>query len=106
MAKYMVESGDVLAFLGQSIPQAAVDAHVSQVGSMVQEYTRGQGFDEKGVPVEGIRQVIISATARSVANPSHVVNQRAGTQSWTPGQFQGFTLPELKVLNRYRKLAG
>lgn len=106
MPKFMVEPADVLAFIGDSIPATAVQAHIAQVGAMIQEYTRGQGFDDKGTPVEGIRQVIISAAARSVANPTHVVNQRAGTQSWTPGQFQGFTLPELKVLNRYRKLAG
>lgn len=106
MPKYMVEAADVLAFIGQAVPAASVEAHVAQVGAMVQEYTRGQGFDKENVPVEGIRQVIISATARSVANPTHVVNQRAGTQSWTPGQFQGFTLPELRVLNRYRQLAG
>lgn len=99
-----VAPAEVLAFIGRALPDAAVQAHISSVTAMVEAYTRGEGFNLQG-PAKDLRQVIVSACARSVANPTHMVNQRAGTQSYTPGQFTGFTLPELKVLNRYRKLA-
>lgn len=102
---YDVTAEEVLAFIGQGLPEAMVNAHIISVAAMVREYTRDQGF-AGGHADPALQQVIISATARSVANPTHLVNQRAGTQSWTPGQFSGFTLPELKTLNRYRKLAG
>lgn len=96
---------DVLAFTGETFPEAQVNAHIGSVSMLVYSYTRGRGFTEAG-PSEDIRQVIISATARSIGNPTHYVNKKIGTMSHTPGHFEGFTLPEIRVLNRYRIMAG
>lgn len=106
-----VSAADVLAFLGKNAgglsgPPAEdqINAHIGSVAMMVYSYTRGRGFTEEG-PRPDIRQVIISATARSVDNPTHMIKATVGQVAYTPGQFEGFTLPELKVLNGYRVMS-
>lgn len=100
-------AADVLAFAG--IPQtpelmATTAEHAESVRLQVRAYTRRGGFDaDTGEPVEDVRAVIVSATARSVSNPTGHTRIALGTASFTPGVYAGWTLPELAILNSYRK---
>ena len=72
---------------------------------MVKAYVRGTGEDWE--PNEELEAVIVTASARMVANPSqlpHHLTTGPFTQSLR-GAFAGFTLAELFVLNRYRRRA-
>lgn len=98
---------DVTAFLGRSgdaATEARADAHLPIVAEMVRAYTRDKGFTAD-VPGDDLAAVIISATARLVANPEHTVEQTTGPFSIRHGVFNGWTLPELAILHRYRKRA-
>ena len=98
---------DVVAFLGRSgdaTASALAQTHLPMVTEMVRAYTRDRGFVD-GVPGDDIAAVIVSATARSVANPEHTISQETGPFSIRQGIFQGWTLPELAILHRYRKRA-
>lgn len=74
--------------------------------AFVKAHTRGAGFDSDGNPVNELRAVIVSACARSLAKPDAVQNETTGPFSvqYEPTT-KGFTLPELAVLNRYRRRA-
>ena len=81
---------------------------VPLITSIVKSYTRGRGFDEDGEPNAEIAAVITTASARLFANP------RQANEAKTTGPFMldrrsrgfdGWTLAELFVLNRYRKQA-
>ena len=63
-------------------------------------YTRGAGFSA-GVPNDQIAAVIVSATARMMANPQQIAYDVGGVSM--RGGFQGFNLAERIVLNRFRK---
>lgn len=100
---------DVAAFLGRPGDTATGElatAHLPAVTAMVKAYTRDRGFDPiTGEPGDDIAAVIISSTARAVANPEHNVSVDMGTFSIRHGIFQGWTLPELAILHRYRRRA-
>ena len=72
------------------------------ITAMVAAYTRGRGFD-LGVPSDDLAAVITTASARMVANPEQLPT-RVGSVEVRAG-FQGFSLAETFVLNRYRKRA-
>lgn len=72
------------------------------VTAMAREYTRGRGFTVDGY-TEGIRAVIVTATARLMGNPEQV-DHGLGSD-WTRGSFSGWTLAEQYVLNGYRRRA-
>lgn len=95
---------DVAAFLGQGDNSELVSLagkHLAIVTAMARAYTRNRGFPDNR-PVEDIAAVIITATARLVANPEQL-DIRAGEVS-VKGSFTGWTLAESFVLNRYRKM--
>lgn len=106
---------DVAQFLGRPDDQRLIDMasmHVVQVSAMARSYTRGAGFDMKvdgetvsARPNDEIAAVIIMATARLVVNPAQVTSEEADGYR-TSGSFQGFTLTERLVLDRYRRMAG
>lgn len=102
-----VEAEQVAAFLGNP-EDAAILATASQaipiVTTMVKAYVRGGEYWEANDELEA---VIVTASARMVSNPSGLSHdETAGpfTRS-IRGAFQGWTLAELFVLNRYRKRA-
>lgn len=98
---------DVAAFLGRTGDAATEDraaAQIPVVAAMVEAYVRGNGFTD-GDPSADLGAVIVSATSRLVANPEHTVEQSAGPFSIRHGVFNGWTLPELAILHRYRKRA-
>ncbi|GAA4889527.1 hypothetical protein GCM10025789_02430 [Tessaracoccus lubricantis] len=96
---------DVAALMGQpDNPDlvAVIDKALTTINAMVSAYTRGNGFTG-GVPNRELRAVIRTATARLTANPEQVASTVGGV---TVGAgFNGWSLAELAVLNRYRKRA-
>lgn len=95
-----VNPDDVTALLDST---TAAEKAVPVLTSMAKAYTRGRGF-AGDVPNAEIAAVITTAAARFASNPSQlsraqtigpfVEDVRAG--------FQGWTLAEQIVLNRYR----
>lgn len=96
----------VTAFLGQSALDTRFQAQATEViatiAHMVHEYTRGRGFVE-GVPSDGIKRVIVSASARLLANPEQIQFQTGIVV--LRGAFDGWTSLEKTILNSYRKVA-
>ena len=100
-----VDGQDVADFLGQGTDTALVALAgevVPVITAMVSAYTRGRGFD-LGEPSDDLAAVITTASARMVANPEQLPT-RVGSVEIRAG-FQGFSLAETFVLNRYRKRA-
>lgn len=98
----MVTGQDVADFLGQGDDTelvALAGQSVTIITAMARAYTRGNGFGT-GTLEDDLAAVITTATARLVANPEQLRVTVGGVQ--TDG-FQGWTLPELFVLNRYRR---
>ena len=91
----------VAAFLGRGDdPQtvAAARETLPIVTALARSYTRDRGF--VGVePMEDLAAVLTTATARLMANPEQL-QTRVGEVS--VAGWQGWTLAELFVLNRYR----
>ncbi len=52
-----------------------------------------------------IALVVVASTARLVGNPEHTIERSVGAFSEKAAIFNGWTLPELAVLHRYRKRA-
>lgn len=88
---------DVLAQAGKSLEMAE---------AMVGAYCRGR-HQRGGVYRPGVQTVIDAVAARILANPEQIdQREQIGPYSFYRGVgFQGFTLVELAVLNRYRKRA-
>lgn len=76
--------------------------HIEVLTQMCLAYTRGAGFSN-GAPNDQIAAVIVSATARMIANPQQIAYDVGGVS--IRGGFQGFNLAERIVLNRFRKTA-
>ena len=96
---------DVAALMGQPDDPdlvAVIDKALETINAMVSAYTRGNGFTG-GVPNPELRAVIRTATARLTANPEQVGSTVGGVT--TRAGFNGWSLAELAVLNRYRKRA-
>jgi hypothetical protein len=96
---------DVAAFLGQGTDTTLValaEESVAVITAMVQSYTRGRGFDA-GDPNDELAAVITTASARMVANPEQIPTTVGSVD--IRGGFNGFSLAETFVLNRYRKRA-
>lgn len=81
--------------------------HLMTVRAFVWGYTRGRGFIERDIanPVSNLEAVIVSACTRLTANPEQVTYYTAGDYSERGSVLTGFTLPELAVLNNYRRRA-
>lgn len=83
---------------------ALATAHVPIVTAYVNAYTRGRGFDQFG-PRPDVEHVIVAASARLVVNPEQAKRVQVGDYSEQAATLEGFTLPELAVLHRYRRRA-
>lgn len=102
----MPDADDVLAFLGRpddTTLTGVVENAIPIITVMVKAYTRGNGFTE-GEPDADLESVIISASARMASNPTGLAHdETAGPFSRSiRGAFNGWTLGEMAVLNRYR----
>lgn len=101
----MVDGQQVADFLGQGDnPQlvALAGEAVPVITAMARAYTRDGGFDGP-LPNEEIEAVIVTASARLVANPEQIRQTIGGVQQLDG--FTGWSLAETFVLNRYRKKA-
>lgn len=97
----MTIAEDVAALLDS--PPASVPAAVAQITVMAKAYTRGRGF--KGLtPNAELAAVITTAAARLAANGSGTMYRLKidDVETEYRSSFQGWTLAELAVLNRYR----
>ena len=95
---------DLLTFLGWSASSrnvALAAEHVAHVTELAEAYTRGKGFEGERVDA-AIARVIVGAAARSVSNPANAFRLGASTVTATPARFEGWTLAEQTVLNRWR----
>lgn len=99
-------ASDLGAFVGRELSADQATAVIQVVTGMASAYTRGQGFTA-GEPNSDIRAVILSASARLLADTSQIT---AETQmgpfsaSYRAG-FDGWSTAELYTLNRYRERA-
>lgn len=101
-----VSGQDVADFLGQGDDDTVIalaGQHLTIITAMAQAYTRGNGFDDLGEPKDDVAAVLVTATARLMGNPDQT-NYRVGNISYQ-SHFQGWTLAETFVLNRYRRTA-
>ncbi|MGO2166668.1 hypothetical protein [Corynebacterium casei] len=101
----IVEPQDVAKFLGRGDDTeliALAQEHLPIVTAFIEAYTRGRGF-AGGEPDGPLRAVIITAAARLVPNPEQMKRYQTGDYAETPAILDGFTLPELAILHRYRK---
>ncbi|MFV2143217.1 hypothetical protein [Isoptericola sp. G70] len=96
----------VADYLGQGDDSGLVTlagVHLPIVTAFIRAYTRGNGFDESGIPGPDIEAVITSATARLTVNPEQTKRMQIDDYSETPATLNGFTLPELAILHLYRR---
>ena len=103
----MVDPDQVAAFLGKPDDAATIataEQAIPIVTTMLRAYVRGGAGWESNDELDA---VIVTASARMVSNPSQLDEATtAGPFSRSiRGAFQGWTLAELFVLNRYRKRA-
>lgn len=99
----MSTATDVLAFLGQPASmETQAQAVVDVITALAEEYTRGRGFVD-GVPTPVVAKVIVSASARLLANPDQIEFQTGSVA--IRGAFSGWSPLEKTLLNSVRKVA-
>lgn len=104
----MVTGQDIANFLGRGDDTELVSLaslHLPIVTAFVRAYVRGNGF-VTGEPNDDLQQVIKTATTRLVVNPQQARRIQIDDFSQTFATLDGFTLPELAVLNLYRRRVG
>ncbi|WP_204806451.1 hypothetical protein [Mycobacterium riyadhense] len=97
-----VTEADVAGLLNTKI--SSPGAAIPIITAMAKSYTRGRGFDADGNPNTEIAAVITTAAARLAAN-ARQLNASTTTPDITSDKrtfFNGWTLAEQFVLNRYR----
>lgn len=97
---------DLSAFTGRELNGDQATAVIQVVTALAGAYTRGRGFTA-GEPNKDVRAVILSASARLIADPSQLVSdEQMGPFkiSYRAG-FEGWSTAELAVLNRHRERA-
>ena len=102
----IVAGGDRLAaslrWTSEADRAAARDAYET-VLLVAWGYTRGRGFTEALEPTYPIGRVVAMAAARLAVNPEQLDRWQVSGDSETLNAFQGFTLAERHVLDRYRR---
>lgn len=104
----LVTPAHVARFLGRDEDPsylALAGEHLPVVTAFVRAYTRGVGFDPDSLPNDDLGAVIVSATARLTNNPEQSRRVTVADYAESPAVLDGFTLPELAVLNLYRRRA-
>lgn len=102
-----VTATDLVKWLGQPTTDTDLMAQAGQAitmaSAMCDAYTRGQHVKADGSTRPGVDAVVQMSAARMLANPEGL---RYSTGVVTFNQaFEGFTLAERIVLDRYRKKA-
>ena len=96
-----VDSDDVAAWLDRNSPP--VEQVVPIITTMAKAYTRGNGLTGN-TPNDEIAAVITTASARLAANTTQTLDRVKidDVEREFRSSFQGWTLAEQIVLNRYR----
>ncbi|OBC08993.1 hypothetical protein A5784_06345 [Mycobacterium sp. 852013-50091_SCH5140682] len=101
----MITAESLSTLSGLTITTEQADAVLSVVTSRAKSYTRGIGFTDDSM-AEDIESVIQTAALRLLINPTNVERDAMGPLSVQYGNnFQGWTISETQVLNRYRERA-
>ncbi|MFW0784864.1 hypothetical protein AAFP35_10100 [Gordonia sp. CPCC 206044] len=103
----MTSAGDVAALLGRGDDTdlvAVAGQALPIVTAQVRGYTRGRGFSGDQ-PAADLDTVILTSTARLAANPENLRSEKIGDYEVQRQVVDGWTLPELAILNRYRRRA-
>lgn len=96
-------AADVLAFMGQPASMTSqAEAVVGVITAMADDYTRGRGF-VGGTPTPLVEKVIVSASARLLANPDQIEFQTGSVA--IRSAFTGWTPLEKTLLNTVRRTA-
>jgi hypothetical protein len=96
-------SADLASFVGSAVNDDQATAVLSVIVALASSYTRGGGFTA-GEPNDDVRAVILSASVRLLRDPSQIVaGETMGPFAITyRAGFDGWSVAELGVLNRYR----
>jgi len=95
---------DLAASLQTDLDTASAVLALKVATDVVFAYTRGQGFNVvTGAPGDDLAAVVLTLAGRMYRNPSSFLAETAGARSVRHGE--GWTLPELAVLNTYRRMA-
>ena len=88
------------------IPEGQVQEILAIITAIVKSATLGNGF-VSGVPAEDLRAVILTSAARLWRHPAQLdYGETKGPESvFFRSGFDGFTVAELYVINRYRRTA-
>lgn len=101
-----IHSADVAALITEGGDPAELAEKIAvMVTAMAFAYTRGRGFDYDRRPNAELAAVITTASARYLANPKQESAAEAigpFTRDRRSRGFEGWTLSEQVVLNRYR----
>ncbi|WP_417365050.1 hypothetical protein [Glutamicibacter arilaitensis] len=104
----MVTGQDVAEFLGRGDDAELVTLaglHLPVVTAFVRAYVRGNGFVD-GEANADLQAVIKTACSRLAVNPQQARRIQIDDFSQTFATLDGFTLPELAILNLYRRRVG
>lgn len=104
----MSTADDVLTLLGRTDGLDVAEQAVTIVTAQVRAYTRDNGFSGDQ-PAPDLATVILTGAARVVSNPENLRSEHTqldGASIEVQRQvIDGWTLPELAILNRYRRRA-
>lgn len=94
---------DLSGLLGETVDSSRGAAVLSIVSAMAKAYTRGRGWTDD-TPVEEIRAVILTASARLLSNSRGLqYSESAGPESVDyRSAFTGWTVPERICMDRWR----
>lgn len=101
----MTVAEDVLVLLGRDSSElTTAEQAVSIVTGQIRAYTRDRGFSGDQ-PEPDLATVVLTSAARLVSNPESKRIDKVGPFESHYRVSEGWTLPELAVLNRYRRRA-
>jgi len=107
----MLDAAALSTLRGGTVSVDRAEAVLSIVTARAKSYTRGVGFRFNGesnpeLIEPDIQTVILTASLRLLANPLNVERESMSVLSVQHGtDYQGWTLSETQVLNRYRMRA-
>lgn len=104
----MIDADDVLQLLGRTDDIDAAEHAIMIATAQVRAYTRDRGFSgDQAAP--DLDTVILTSAARVVANPENLRSEKysldGASREVERQVIDGWTLPELAILNRYRRRA-
>ncbi|MGP5593824.1 hypothetical protein [Corynebacterium flavescens] len=98
---------ELVKFTGITRPEVVSQAEtaLSVAESIVDAYTRGRHVDASGEFRTGVEGVVTTVAARILSNPEQVsYREQAGPYSlYREAGYQGLSLTEQLILDRYRK---